>query len=435
MKILLVNTPIWKVTGFRSAYNPGMGLLYIGAVLREQGNDVRIIDAEAMGWWFEEIVHECKSGGFTHVGIGSLSNGLPIAIELCDRLKKEIPNLWVVLGGVGPSAEPDKARLSAADSICIGEGELIAGRVFKERGVFYGETVKDMDSLPSPAYDLLEPCIGSERWSGNLPRPPINNTHETVVMWSRGCPHNCSFCSKATMKRGKPRTRSPKKISEELIMLHEVYGINSVFVYDDELIGMGNEHEKWLTEISDELATWNLDEHFNPLVWLKGQGRCSEKFITEDTGRILKDAGFFAMMLGCESGSEKVKNRIKKGTTNQDIRHTLDIISKWVDIYGFWMVGMPEEVEDDIRETERLIIETAKYMKWLQVTVFSPLPGSDFWDEAIEKKWLSEDFNGTTNFQVAGMLNMPWLDSETIQKWQTRLNMAYAWSKKGDAVG
>jgi len=444
MKVLLINTPVWKEVGFKSAYNPGMGLLYVGAVLRDKGHEVRIIDAEALGWWHEDILEEIAKWNPTHVGLSSLSNGLMSSTQLCKKIKEEHPSVWVAMGGVGPSSAPSLTlQRSGADSVTVGEAELVLEQSFTKVGIIYGIVPENLDVLPSPAYDLLEPTIGSRCWSGNLPKPNTDGeTRETVVMWSRGCPHACTFCSKASMKRGKPRTRNPKKVSEELKMLHDKYNINSVFVYDDELIGMGTEHEKWLFEVLEEITVWNEDGHFNPLVWLKGQGRCSEKFVTEESGLMLKDAGFFAMMMGCESGSDEVKKIIKKGTTNDDIKHTLEVLSKYVSIYGFWMIGMPGETSKHAGETERLIYEVSKYMEWIQITIFSPLPGSDFWDEALENGWLNGNIltreerwiysieNLSKNFQVDAVLDMPWMSRDEIRKWQNKLYSVYKSVKK-----
>jgi radical SAM superfamily enzyme YgiQ (UPF0313 family) len=431
MKVLLINTPIWKETGFQSNYNPGMGLLYIGAVLREKGCEVRIIDAEAMKWWTEDILSEISIWNPSHIGISCLSNGFDIAISLVLNIKLKYPNIWVCLGGVGPSCEPERAfHESGADSICVGEGELIVDKVFSEKGIHYGISPEDLDALPMPAYDLMEPTIGGPKWMGNLPRPEINGPiKETVVMWSRGCPHACTFCSKATIPRKYPRLRSPKNIVKELQMLRDKFGINSVFVYDDELIGMGDKHNEWLIDVLTEIYGSDMDS-----VYFKGQGRCSEKFINDKVCKNLVDAGFFAMMMGCESGSDEVKRAIKKGTTNEDIRHTLKLLrDNGVKVYGFWMIGIPTETRDEAKKTEKLIEELSPYMDWIQITIFSPLPGSDFWKTAIDNGYL-KDYRAAANFQTDSVLDMPWMTKDEILKWQHKLYFVYEYSRKNNVI-
>lgn len=415
MRVLLVNAPIWKDIGFQSNFNPGMGLLYIGAVLRESGNEVRIIDCEALRWWHDDIYNQIIKWKPTHVGISSLSNGLQSSIDISKMIKSFHPEIWVSLGGVGPSCEPERAlKESGANSVCVGEGELVVDKVFSIPGIHIGISPPNLDELPFPAYDLLEPIVGGSLWQGNLPRPELNEqTHETVVMWSRGCPHACTFCSKATMPRKYPRLRSPENILEELNMLKKKFGINSVFVYDDELIGMGIKHNEWLTKVCEKISGTGIS--------FKGQGRCSKNFVTSEIVNRLKNSGFFGLMMGCESGSDDVKNAIRKGTTNEDIRYSLETIHKaGIKIYGFWMVGMPEETPAEVKKTEKLIIEMAPYMDWLQVTIFSPLPGSDFWIEAKDKGYLKE-IDMLRNWEDKPLLDMPWMTQDQIAAWQMKL--------------
>jgi len=432
MKIMLIYPPIWESVGFRINCNNGMGLLYIGAVLREKGNEVRIVDAEVMGWTKDKTIEELKKWNPTHIGISCLSNGMNSTIELVKKIKTELPSVWVALGGPGPSAEPDIALSSGCDSVTIGEAELILDKSFGEKGIHMGIPPQDLDSLPLPAYDLLEPAIGSSLWGGNLPLPPLSyRPTEVVVMWSRGCIHPCTFCSKASMKRGKPRNRSPDKIVEELKILVKKFDVNSVFVYDDELIGMNIEQNKWLHEVVKK-----IDKELHGKIMFKGQGRCNYNIIRDALDRELllnmKDAGFFAMMMGCESGSEKVKEHLKKGTSNDDIRYTLKTLHDvGIKVFGFWMIGMPEETREEAKKTEELIVEMIPYMEWIQVSVFSPLIGSDFWAEATENGWI-KNFDKTKNIQIEPMLDMPWMNGNEILKWQKKFYTIFNNIKKVD---
>jgi len=426
MKVLLINTPIWKELGGQSNYNPGMGLLCVGAVLREQGHEVRIIDAEAMKWWHDDIFKVIGDWKPTHIGLSCLSNGMNSMIELCFAIRVLHPEIWVALGGVGPSCEPERAlKEGCANSVTVGEAELVLDKSFGEKGIHYGVSPEDLDMLPMPAYDLMEPTIGGPKWIGNMPAPNIKESvRETVVMWSRGCPHGCIFCSKATMPRKYPRLRSPENIVKELQMLKDKFGINSVFVYDDELIGMGDKHNEWLMSVLTEICAKDLED-----IRYKGQGRCSKKFITKEISEWLIFAGFFAMMMGCESGSDEVKRAVKKGTTNEDIRHTLKLLhDNGIKVFGFWMIGLPTETRDESKKTEKLIEEMTPYMDWIQISVFSPLPGSDFWQTAIDNGYL-KNFNAVSNFQVYPMLDMPWMSPEEIMKWKNKLFQTYKYTK------
>jgi len=432
MRVLLINTPTWMTLGVKTSYNPGMGLLYIGAVLRQKGHDVKIIDAEAYKWMNYDILQFIDEWKPTHVGIGSLSNGLSSAITLTKEIKQKYPNLWVALGGVGPSCEPEYAlKESGADSVTIGEAEQVVEKSFNEKGIHQGVPIEDLDSLPFPAYDLLEPPIGSQYWLGNLPRPEFSGPiRETVVMWSRGCPHACTFCSKGTIARGKTRMRKPENIVKELLTLYEKFQINSVFVYDDELIGMSFAHNEWMRGICEEI----IRVFKVPKIALKGQGRCNTKFIDRRLFSQMRKSGFFAMMMGCESGSDDVKKELKKGTTNEDIRQTLKALDESdIKIYGFWMIGLPKETNEQAEQTKKLIEEVAPYMDWIQISILSPLPGSTFWNEAKEKGYMC-NYDPTFNaFQIKQpMLSMPWMSRDDVQKWQIELHKAFENKKRAE---
>jgi radical SAM superfamily enzyme YgiQ (UPF0313 family) len=227
------------------------------------------------------------------------------------------------------------------------------------------------------------------------------------------------------MPRKYPRLRSPENIVKELQMLTDKYGINSVFVYDDELIGVGDKHNEWLIDVSTEIYGSDMD-----FIHFKGQGRCSEKFINDKVCKNLADAGFFAMMMGCESGSDEVKRAVKKGTTNEDIKHTLKLLhDNGIKVYGFWMIGLPTETREEAKKTEKLIEEMTPYMDWIQISVFSPLPGSDFWDTAIENGYM-KNFSAVANFQQFPMLDMPWMTPDEIMKWKKKLFSVYKYSKE-----
>lgn len=429
MKVLLIYPPIWQTTGWRTSCNNGIGLLSVGAVLRRDGNEVRILDTEVLGWDYPKIMEEIEKWKPTHIGISCLSNGLESACKLSKMIKETHPDVWVAMGGAGPSAESELAlKESGADSVTIGEAELVLDKSFGEKGIHLGIIPEDLDVLPDPAYDLLEPKVGSPFWSGNLPVPDLNPVREIMVMWSRGCPHPCTFCSKASMKRGPTRTRSANRVVNELKYLKEKFGVNSIFVYDDELIGMGVKHNEWIISILSKISEEKIG------LVLKGQGRCNKNFVTKEVCDALYNAGFFAMMMGCESGSELVKTHIRKHTSNDDIRHTLKMLHEsGIKVFGFWMIGMPEETRDEAKKTEQLILEVSKYMTWIQVSVFSPLIGSVFWDEAIEHGWL-KDFDKTKNFQVASMLDMPWMKGEEILRWQQKLYKAFQWAKENEGT-
>jgi len=174
--------------------------------------------------------------------------------------------------------------------------------------------------------------------------------------------------------------------------------------------------------VLEEIKKWNFEGGRKiPKIYLKGQGRCSKTLVTGELVKAFKDAGFFQLSMGCESGSDRIKEIIRKHLTNEDIRHTLPLIKKYgIEIYTFWMIGIPEETPKEAKETERLVAEMAPYTDYIQILVFTPFPSSDFWDTAIENGWLFPELNKDERFEKAieklfgtfegtPLLDMPWM--------------------------
>ncbi len=80
----------------------------------------------------------------------------------------------------------------------------------------------DLDSLPSPAYHLLP--LDSYRRMGKTIFP---------IVTSRGCVQWCDFCSTVRMFGRGYRVRNPKKVVDDMEMLHNKYGESQFTFYDD----------------------------------------------------------------------------------------------------------------------------------------------------------------------------------------------------------
>jgi radical SAM superfamily enzyme YgiQ (UPF0313 family) len=123
------------------------------------------------------------------------------AYELGDFFKGK--NSKVFIGGIHATFQPEEA-LKHCDKVILGEGENVIfdllNNKFKEN-IIKGSAVEDLDSIPMPDYNLVQ-GLGK----------PVNIS----ICTSRGCPHNCKFCSLKAMFGRKYRTVSTKKIIDYL---------------------------------------------------------------------------------------------------------------------------------------------------------------------------------------------------------------------------
>jgi radical SAM superfamily enzyme YgiQ (UPF0313 family) len=211
--------------------------------------------------------------------------------------------------------------------------------------------------------------------------------------------------------------RPPERVYDDMAQLAEM-GVKTVFVYDDELIGMGGKQNDWLLDVCERIAPLGL-------LW-KCQGRCSAKHVRQDVLEAMYAAGCRAVMWGVESFSDRVLKAIKKGTTEADIWHTLEAshaagIGNWL----FLMVGNYTETQADLQHTEEALVKASRagLAQWRQVTVCTPVPGTELYRLAQEQGWLVEPPEvGPQMGQVYAAT--PWLSKRELRYWRARLEGA-----------
>jgi len=378
-----------------------MGLLYLAAVLEENNYQVKVIDADALRLSWDDLKNRLKEENSDLVGITSTSLSWPAMTETAKVCKEVFPNSKVVVGGFGVTLEPERALNDSQeiDFVCLGEGEKtiidlvkalesdlpireVRGLVLRtSEGIIRTEkqeVIMDLDTIPAPAYHLLEP--GFEKYPGvhgdyKGIKPP------SIVMFaSRGCPHRCIFCSLGSKV---VRFRSPQKIVDEIEFYKNKFGVKSILIYDDEFIGMSLQQNKWILEICDEIIRRGHDD----LGYLV-EGRCSQ-FVDLNVLQKMKRAGIKWVWWGVESGSQKVLDSIKKDITVENVKRTFSLTKQaGLKSLMFIMVGFPEEQEEDIKKTADLLADVKPDK--CRIHIVTPMPGSELFRILDEEKLIDE---------------------------------------------
>jgi radical SAM superfamily enzyme YgiQ (UPF0313 family) len=269
-----------------------------------------------------------------------------------------------------------------------------------------------IEQIPSPAWRVHRPL--PTEYLGNMPK--IGHP-EGISMWSRGCPHGCTFCGNPVFGHQRIRTRPPANVYEDMAALKRL-GVEAVFVYDDELVGIhARGHSEWLANVCKEIAPLNM-------VW-KCQGRCSEHLELAEL-QAMYAAGCRAIMWGVESFSQPVLDAMKKGTTEADIWHTLRLARKaGIGNWLFLMVGNYGEGGAQLAYTEQQLTKAAAegLVQWRQVTVCTPVLGTPLYEAAKAEGWLKE--SPETGPQMHQVYNStPWLSDREMRYWVARLEAA-----------
>ncbi|NIS83029.1 MAG: radical SAM protein [Anaerolineales bacterium] len=258
--------------------------------------------------------------------------------------------------------------------------------------------IKDLDHLPIPMHELLP----LKEY-----RMPLIDGPFTFIVTSRGCPAGCSFCIKHVSYQYSVRLRSPEKIIEELWVLKRL-GINNIHMYAD-LFTVNREQVVGICKL--------IIEEGIDIKWT-----CNSRvdYVDEEMLNLMAKAGNWLISWGIESGNEEILRHARKGAYPDKAVRAL----KWaknvgIRNWGYFIIGLPGETEETIRET----IDFSKKLP-LDIALFhvaAPYPGTPFFFEVVEKGWFRQ---GTRWEQVdmdrETVLDYPGLPAERLLYWQKR---------------
>ena len=196
----------------------------------------------------------------------------------------------------------------------------------------------------------------------------------------RVCPFQCAFCSEKNItgvfnKKTNPvRVRDPRHLLEEIKWVADAYDLN-YFKFTD---------ATW--NVSSESVIAFCEEKLYMGINLPWEANVHAAFATEEMLKSMKKANCIQINVGCESGSQKILNDIRKGLVVEKIKKVFE----WGKTIGierrsYFILGMPNETEDDIRLTEKLAEEIQPDV--FGITLLCPYPGTDFYDPATMKDW------------------------------------------------
>lgn len=359
---------------------PSIGLAYIASYLRKNNIDARIFDGTFHSP--RDILRQVLEYNPDIAGISVQTATAEYSFDLAGKMKEKNKNITIVFGGPHPTIVPEETMKNKdVDTVVVGEGEetmldvcknlhqleKVKGIWFKQDGNIIKnperELIKNLDALPFPAYDLLNDEYFKDGG---------------VIMCSRGCAFNCSFCQPTLRKLfgNAVRFRSAKNIIEEIEFLIKKYNIKHFLFHDDTF----TVNKAWVKELCNEIL-----EHKLNIKWI-----CKGRINTVDREllKIMKDAGCTDIEFGVESGSEKIRNTIlNKNISNELIINVFNMCKEvGIDTTAFLMVGSPHETKETIEDT----IELVKIIKPLHnvVSITTPLIGTNLYDYCIENNLL-----------------------------------------------
>jgi radical SAM superfamily enzyme YgiQ (UPF0313 family) len=395
-----------------------MGLASMAAVLKQQGHEVVVYDAElldkgeTLSWTavagrhsdylkaletpghpvWSEIEETVRSISPDVVGITALSVKAASAIRTAEISKSVDPGITTVVGADHPTALPEQfLNHPCIDFAVRGEGEgtfadliscleqgrnlgdgMIAGVSGRIDGaIVHGpdrEPITDLDALPLPAIDCL---LHADRY-----RPLDFGS----IMTSRGCPYACTFCGVATVWGRKVRNRSPKAVVDEMEGLKQRFG-TSYFSFRDASFTLSRER---VEEICRLIIDRQLDIRWECLT--------RTDLLDEDMLELMSASGCVTVRLGIESGSPRILEYMGKTPSLDLVR---DAAARMNRLGFYWtayiLLGTPHETAESMQQTMDFVAEIDP--PYVTMARFAPIPGTAMYQELEVNGMISPDID------------------------------------------
>ena len=378
----------------------------LGAIVEKKGGDVGILDLNALRMNYDGntvpsnvIVEEISSEKWDIVGIGGLTTTYKRIKQLAPLIRKCCPDSLFIGGGGWSTYNPDEILelIPELDLIVIGEGEEtfselydnvsdnqtdfrgIAGLCLRETNELYFTApralIPDLNTIPYPSYDLFENEIYFKYSSIPMSVESYNAQRRFSVVWERGCPRGCTFCSHNGMSRidlqniygsgdrlkGEKRVRkideeegtfqlparwpSPQYAVDNIKLLVDKYDCDFISIMDENMTS----NLKW----TKEFCTLYMDEGLDKILKWGTLGDAPSVATKPSIIKTMQDAGCAYISFGFESASDKVLNEdIQKGQLRSHLQTTINTLKEvgMTPITTF-MIGNPNEDINDLMET------------------------------------------------------------------------------------
>lgn len=394
MKVLFINTPqdAVKLTrdmagglGFdatSATILPPLDFAILAAILRKAGHRVKIIDPEVELLAAENVFTLCAKEKpeviITSFSLPSLVSDAQFAKELKTRFGVKV----YAKSGITFAPILKKFLLdSRADACLVGEPEFEMDNILKgktERGLAFikrgklvinmPEPVKELDSLPLPARDLLH---------NSQYRYPLLGPNTTTIQSSRGCPYACGYYCPYPLVQGRLwRPMSVERVYRELVDIVKKHKIKRVLFRDATF----TLDQKRAAQICQQIIANKLKFNW----WCETRLNC----LNEDLLKLMKKAGCLGMNVGVETGDDEVmKKQGKPGVDLAMLKNIKGITDKLgLKLHYLLLIGLPEESRKTLFSTFDMIRRLQPYS--LGVTVMTPYPGTALYDDAVRKGWI-----------------------------------------------
>ncbi len=372
------------------------GPAYLAAILRDNGHEVRIFSQDVFHYSNEELADFLDKNDFDLIGLGFLAARYAETVRsLAKVIAQHKKKAKFVVGGHGVTPIPEYILADTkADIAVLGEGEktiiplfdaILDGKSLDTiDGIAYSadnqikvnprsEPVKDLDSLPFPAWDLfpMKEYVTCYKFPGSDP-----GERHLSVLSSRGCINKCSFCYRM---EDSIRTRSIENLFKELKLLNSEYGV-TYFIFDDEMFVPNIARMREFVSMVKRLGV--------PIKY-----SCSARVElgkNKEILKMLKETGCQLLNYGLESLDQNVLDLMAKHTKVEDniiaVKNTIEV-GIHPGLNFIW--GNPGDSLESLDKIVKFLIQYDTLGQLRTVRPPTPYPGCPLYYKAINEGKLS----------------------------------------------
>jgi hopanoid biosynthesis associated radical SAM protein HpnJ len=356
----------------------------------------KLLDAPADGTPIEDVLAQAQDYDLVimHTSAPSFLKDARVA----ELLKSRNPKLKIGMVGAQVAVDPDGSLAASAaidfvareefDYTCkdVADGlslESIAGLSFRrEDGSIQHNAarpmIENMDALPWVAPVYKRDLKIENYFIGYLKHPYVS------IYTGRGCRSKCTFCLwPQTVGGHRYRVRTPQNVVDEVRWIKEnMPEVKEIFFDDDTFTDFRPRAEEIARGLGKLGVTWSCNAKAN---------------VPYQTLKIMKENGLRLLLVGYESGNDQILHNIRKGLrTDIARRFTEDCRKLGIIIHGTFILGLPGETHETIRETIQYAVDINPHT--IQVSLAAPYPGTELYSQAVANGWL-------TDTQNAGLVN------------------------------
>jgi len=394
---------LWEA---QQPYAP-LGTLYAAASVRARGYSVALFDAmlaESVDEWSASLDRHrprfavIYEDNFNYLSKMCLLRMREAALAMIDAARAR--GIATIVAGADATDHAATYLDRGADVVIAGEGEItlvdvldtLAGRrsgdLSKVDGVWLRghdgrvvrtparEIVRELDTLPLPAWDLVDVAKYESLWRARHGYFSMN------IVTTRGCPYHCNWCAKPIYGQ-RYTARSPEHVVDEIAWLKRTYRPDHLWVADD-IFGL---KPGWIARFAELVQARDAAVPFKCLL------RADQ--VTAAVAAALKTAHCRTVWVGAESGSQRILDAMEKGTRVDQVAAATKLLrAAGIEVGFFLQFGYPGETRDDIEQTLQMV--RACQPDDIGVSVSYPLPGTPFYERVKsqlgdKQNWLDSD--------------------------------------------